>query len=516
MLRRGPRAIAFAAVCLLCVLHAAPLSALLGEEFTIDKEMEMTAGIHRQIRAQAPFVNDPIVLAYVNEIGQRIVQTTEPQPFVYRFSIVEDDNLNAFTIGGGYVYLHSEVVAQSANVSELAGVLAHEIAHVRMRHIAKRQENQGLSTLTSLAALAVLLAGGDANLAVAAQGINVALQLENSRDNEAEADREGIAYMVKAGYDPDGMSHFFGRILTAHPHAGDGVPPYLFSHPALKDRIAGSKVTIKHTDLPTDLVEEDERLPEIQTRLALTTQSVAGGSGLLARPEFDRSVSDPYMERAEKAEERGELDKADKILAEAQKAQPNDPRLALARADLAEKRGDLEAARRHLERAFELDSNVPLTAYQLGRVNRQLGNRTTAVFYLEQAATSFRPGSSSRRRAELEIEQLTFSALDRSGLGNEGGHEADRNFYVRGEHLVWWGKLSKRIQSYNPKLRVLWTGPDGEVVFEQTVRMRPLGGLQSDFETRRQPLGRYLIRVFLGDSVIEEREFHLIDPPKSG
>ena len=179
-----------ACVCAVVSACAAAQEAnpLASSELTIERERELTAGVARQIREQLPLLNDPVLLAYLNELGQQIVATTEPQPFICRFALIKDEALNAFTIGGGYVYLHSGVLAQAGDVSELMGVLAHEVAHVRQRHIAKRGEGQGAAMLATLAAVAVVaLAGGDPALIAIAQGVNVALQLKNSRAAEAEA-----------------------------------------------------------------------------------------------------------------------------------------------------------------------------------------------------------------------------------------------------------------------------------------------------------------------------------------
>ncbi len=493
-------------------------SALIGSEMSIERELEMTAEIHRQIRTQLPLVTDPVILAYLNSIGQELVRATEPQPYVYRFSLIRADELNAFTIGGGYVYLSSGVLAQASDVSELTGVLAHEIAHVHRRHIARRPEGQGLVTLATLAATAALvLAGGDPGLAAIPQGLNVALQLKHSRSNEAEADYEGIQYLIRAGYDPIGMLHFFETLLTEQVQGGRGAPAYLYSHPALAERIQASRSQIERSALPRGLRREDPRLPEMQARLAVALESVAGGSGLRTRAVFDRVASDPLIDDARAKYEAGDLDAADRLLAAAEKAQPADPRVALERAQLAEVRGDLAAARVHLERAFELDPSVPLVQYRLGRIHRRLGNRTRAVFYLEQAATNFKPGSSRRRRAELEIERLTFSPLDRSGLSGRDPGTAQRPF-VRGEPVEWWGQLSRRFQSYNPEIRVEWVAPDGHVLHADKVRMTPLGRVSSTLHTaeRLLPLGEWTVRVSLGDSVLEERSFHLIDALQSG
>ncbi len=512
-MRRTLPPLCAALLCLACAFRS--IESPLGGEVTLEREMEMTAEIHRQIRAQAELVTDPVVLAYVNEIGQRIVRVTEPQPFVYRFTILESDDLNAFTIGGGYVYISSAVLAQAGDVAELAGVLAHETAHVRQRHIAKAQENQGLASLISLAATAaVVLAGGDPSLLAISEGINVSMQLKHSREHEAEADRAGIEYMIRSGYDPEGMILFFQRILTESPHAGEGIPPYLFSHPALRERVAAARVDIKRLRPPPDLVRVDERLPQMQARLALALSSVAGGSGLQARASFDRRVSDPFLEQAQLEVEQEDLEQADETLARAQALEPEDPRLALARADFAERRGDLSAAKTHLERAFEIDPSVPLVQYRLGLIHKQLDNRSRAVFYLEQAATNFSAGSSGRRRAELAIEQISFPVFDESGIASHSEDER-RAVFTRGEEVVWHGKISRRLQTYNPEIEVHWSNPRGVVVLEDSVRMNPFGRVSSSLSTQDALLGRWTVSVRLGGSVLEEHVFQLTDSHQS-
>jgi len=370
-------------------------------ERELENEREVTADVARQIRAGAPLVRDPILLAYLNELGQEIVRATEPQPFVYRFALIEDDSLNAFTIGGGYVYLNTGVFAQSGDVSELAGVLAHEIAHVRNRHVARRGEGQEITTLATLAALAaVALAGADPGVMMVSESLNVALQLRNSRRAESEADRDGIDYMVRSGYQPRGMVRFFERILLQRPAGGSRVPAYLFTHPAVDERISAAKLQIGQLELPSSLRIREARLDAMQARLAELQYTVAGGSTLQARPQFDRELSDPSLAAARKAEQEERVDEAEQILAQAAREAPTDPRIPLARADLAEAGSDLEAARVHLERAFELDPYAPLVQYRLGHIHGRLGNRTQAVFYLEQAATSYRGGTPGRARAE--------------------------------------------------------------------------------------------------------------------
>ncbi len=488
------------------------LGALGSGELTVEKENELTADVARQIRQGVPMVGDPILLAYLNEMGQKLVATTEPQPFVYRFALIRDDSLNAFTIGGGYIYLHTGVLAQVGDASELAGVLAHEIAHVRRRHIAKRSEGQAAATLATLAAMAAIaLSGADPALVTVPQGLNVALQLKNSREAEADADRSGLEYLIRAGYDPGGMTRFFQRIIAEEGGSGGEVPPYLYSHPALEERIAAARVQTARLNPGSGLERTDRKLPEMQARLAALLEPVAGGSGLLAQPEFDRAASDPLLEQAAQASSAGDLARADAVLAEAEAKQPFDPRVALARADLAEQRGDLEGASQHLSRAFELNPNVPLIQQRLGLVERRLGNRTSAVFYLEQAVANYRPGTPARRRAEMDLELVFIPLFDESGLG-DGDRLRRPAVFVVGEQLRWAGQLARRYLDRNPQIEVKWRGPEGRVVKSEKLQVGPLGGVAATLETRGHKPGSWSIEVSLGDHPVETQRFELIPP----
>ncbi len=475
----------------------------------MERERELTAKVARQIREQLPLVNDQVLLAYVNQLGQEIVAVTEPQPFIYRFAIIEDDHLNAFTVGGGYVYIHSGVLAQAGDVSELVGVLAHEVAHVRERHIARRGEGTGVATLITLVTLAaVALGGADPGMIAVGQGVNVALQLRNSRAAEAEADREGIAYMVEAGYDPDGMRRFFQRLLAANPGSAE-IPAYLYTHPDVKDRVVAARVEMKRIEVPDDLRREDMRLALMQQRLAQLIEPIAGGSGLLARPEFDRKLTDGLLEEAQAEKQAGNCEAADLLLQRAEDLEPNDPRVPLMRADCAAERGDLKAARDHLTRAFDLDPNVPLVQSRLGSMHARLGSRIAAAFYLEQAATGFRPGSPGRKRVELELQRLTFPVLEEAGLKG-GGRDSEGARFWQGDSIEWWGQLSQPFISLNPRVRVRWIGPGGEVARQETVLMSPFGRVSSELDTAEVAPGDWVVEASAGDAPVDRREFHIL------
>ncbi|MEE8558149.1 MAG: M48 family metalloprotease [Myxococcota bacterium] len=475
----------------------------LHQEETIEQEMANGAQVHAQIRASGALVNDPVILAYINDLGQQVVRVTEPQPFIYRFNLVDADSLNAFAVPGGYIYFHTGVLEQAGNVSELMGVLAHEVAHVRLRHIAKTQEAQAPVQLVALAA--AVLSGGNEVAIAAAQGLNVSLQLKHTRNHEAEADEHGIDYMVRAGYDPHGMPRFFERLLAAH-GSGPDIPPYLFSHPDLKDRIAAARMPAN----THGLIKEDDRLEEIQDRLALVLNPIAGGHPFHARQVFDHSVTDPLLAKAKTARENEDLEEAVRILRRAEETEPNDPRVPLELADIAESKGHFEEAALQYQRAIALDPEVPLVQYKMGLAHKKLGNRSQAVFYLEQAVNGFGPRSSLRRNAELEIQTLSFPLLEESelGTGSRFAREIRTRFEV-GETVTWWGSVSDSLMEKNPLLHVRWIDPEGVAVKEDNIRMDPFGNLSASYDTEDAQTGRWEVRVFAGASEIERREFFL-------
>jgi predicted Zn-dependent protease len=535
------------AVALASVIAAAAVRAQnpFASDLSVEKEQEMTAQIHAQIRAQAKLVGDPLLLEYVNDIGNGLVKSTEPQPFIFRFFLIDDPALNAFTIGGGYVYITTGVLAQAGDVDEFSGVLAHEIGHVEKRHVARRSEGQGLATLATLASLAAVIAGADPAVLVAAQGLNVSLQLKHSRAFEEEADREGIAIMKESGYDPQGMTHFFQRILAQNPDAGASIPAYLYTHPAVKERIAAAKVEIARTGpgkaaapvpgpapsgaqsdlgenrtttqnsgaarappISADGQQANQRLLRMQARLAELSARGSLDKGLQARASFDAAKTDPLMARAQEARVDGDDARADRLLAEAEKVEPVDPRVALARADLAIERGDLPGARVQLERALALDPNVPLVQYQLGSVYARLGDRSRAAYHLEQSVEGFRPNTGAHRRAEFELARLEFPILEASGLATREGNAVSKTFR-RGEPVIWWGQVSERFYPMNPAFRVRWRGPSGGSVLQESVRMTPGGHLVSQLRTSEAAAGTWHVEITVEDLVIETLEFEL-------
>ncbi len=240
---------------------------------SVADEKALGAEFSREARKELTFVRDDVVVGYVDGLGREILAAAPPQAFEYQFYVVEDDAINAFAAPGGYIYIHTETILKSTNVSELAGVMAHEIGHVAKRHIAhnyNRQRSTGYAHQVAVLATNVLLGGAAAGAVNLGGGLAASAYLNSfGRDAEREADAFAVQVMPGAGYHPEGLVSFF-RILQSE--GGGGVPEFLSSHPATSERMANTRRMIREQQLPPGLKTNDGgKLEIIQRRIRLLT-----------------------------------------------------------------------------------------------------------------------------------------------------------------------------------------------------------------------------------------------------
>jgi predicted Zn-dependent protease len=206
--------------------------------------------IMRDIRNSGQVVEDPLVTEYLNDIGGRIAAQANDGDQDFTFFAVQDERINAFALPGGYIGVHTGLVEASRNEDELAGVLAHEVAHVTQRHIARaihaNSRQSLLTTAMMLGAIIVAAAGGSSDAVqgamAIAQGSAVQQQINFTRTNEYEADRVGIAALASAGFDPNGMASFFevmSRQQLSSPEMR--APEFMRTHPVTTARIAEAR-----------------------------------------------------------------------------------------------------------------------------------------------------------------------------------------------------------------------------------------------------------------------------------
>lgn len=240
------------AVFTLCCL-AAPAGALdlpdLGEvargSFSESREAALGGQIMRHIRSETAYLHDAEVIDYLNNIGDRLAAANPSPHHHLLFFAVKDPSINAFALPGGYVGVHTGLIAAVRNESELAGVLAHEIAHVSQNHIARMVDSQKSNTLTTLAALAIAILAARSDQSqvsqaalVSAQALSIQNQLDFTREHEREADRIGLQTLSNANFSPFGMATFFERLQAQSRFADSSAPAYLRTHPMTYERIA--------------------------------------------------------------------------------------------------------------------------------------------------------------------------------------------------------------------------------------------------------------------------------------
>jgi len=238
--------------------------------------------------AGLPLIRDDTVQQYVQKLGQRIVSGLQEPAFTYRFFVVQDRQLNAFSVPGGYIYIHSGLLLKVANSDELASVLGHEVAHIQNHHIVRQQEDTSLLSMGSLAAMVLSVINPGLGLGVAAAG--QAKMMKYARALEEESDYRGLQYMKQAGFDPRGMPSFFKKMWQEERMNPSYVPPYFRSHPLSQDRLSYIERTLKtfNWELP-EARGRDFELERVQAILRTARES---RSRMVA--EYERRVeADP-------------------------------------------------------------------------------------------------------------------------------------------------------------------------------------------------------------------------------
>ncbi len=208
-----------------------------------DKEVELGRRIARRVEEELTVVADEALQQRVDAIGQRLAAVSDRKEFHYHFAVVEDEAVNAFSLPGGYVFVYTGLIERAGNDEALAGVMAHEIAHIAARHAMKRYEGQVGLQLLQLATLATRQGQVAGGIGVAAR----AAQLAYARQDELEADQLGVKYLRAAGFNPEGLIaflrtvHELDRAETRHLPREITHPQYARSHPFVPERLRAVK-----------------------------------------------------------------------------------------------------------------------------------------------------------------------------------------------------------------------------------------------------------------------------------
>jgi predicted Zn-dependent protease len=218
--------------------------------YSLEKEIALGKSLAQEVERSSKLVDDPVVLEYVNRVGQNLVRNSDAKvPFTIK--VIDSDVVNAFALPGGFFYVNSGLILRADEESELAGVMAHEIAHVCLRH-GTRNATKGELAQLAMIPLMILGPAGWAGYGIY-EGLQFAIPLgflKFSRDAEREADFYGLQYMYKAGYDPNSFVTFFEKIQADEKRTPGTIPKVFSTHPPTPERIQKTQTEIASI-LPT-------------------------------------------------------------------------------------------------------------------------------------------------------------------------------------------------------------------------------------------------------------------------
>jgi predicted Zn-dependent protease len=236
--------------------------------YSLQKQIALGKQAAQEVERSARFVNDPAITGYVNKVGQNLVRNSDARvPFTIK--VIDSDAVNAFALPGGFFYVNSGLILRADNEAQLAGVMAHEIAHVAACHGAKQATKATLAQLAMIP-VAIFLPYGWAGYGIY-EGINIAVPiafLRFSRGAERQADYLGLQYMYKAGYDPNDFVSFFEKIEAEDRRHPGTIPKIFATHPPTPDRIAAAQKEIA-TILPArpEYIVDTSEFEQIKHRL---------------------------------------------------------------------------------------------------------------------------------------------------------------------------------------------------------------------------------------------------------
>lgn len=266
---------------------------------SLEKEVALGRELAAQVDREAKFVDDPVITEYVNRVGQNIVLHSDSKvPFTIK--VIDSDEVNAFALPGGFFYVNKGLILAADNEAEVAGVMAHEIAHVAARHAVENMRKG--QWIEGLAMVGSIFTGGIAGMVyqnLAGFGL-LAVFLKFSRGAETEADKLGVQYMYAAGYDPGAMSTMFEKLASQNKKKPGFLSKAFSTHPQSVDRMEASRTLVARFPEREEYVLSTSEFQRVKARLlrlsnakASTAGSLADDNGQPRRPTLKRRQPTP-------------------------------------------------------------------------------------------------------------------------------------------------------------------------------------------------------------------------------
>ncbi len=371
------------------------------------QEREYAADLVRQMRAYELLVEDPLISGFFSDMGFNLVSRSDQPEAAFTFVVLDQSVVNAFAAPGGVVALHSGLILLADTQDEVAGVLAHEIAHITQLHMYRAFEKaKTMNILALLAMMGLILASGGNGQVVTgavmgAQAAAQQAQINFTRQNEIEADRVGIRTLAASGYDPQGIADFFAKMARSNRANGEGPPEFLRTHPVSVNRIAEAEDRIQN--LPPVEAAEGRQFYIVQARLRALLEKDANKIIKHFETELEKEQTDAKENGlryglAIAFQKNAEYDKAEAILSDLLEKEPSRLAFQLQMANLNLKRGRQEQAITSLAALYD---NFP-------------GNKAIALEYGEALLSENDPGQAET--ASVVLRQQLVSQKDDPAL----------------------------------------------------------------------------------------------------
>lgn len=373
---------------LVLLVSPAPASSGFFDSLSIDKEKQIGEEFFLEIQNFYSLATDPFVTSYINRLGRKLVAQLGPQPYTYRFFIMDDPTVNAMAVPGGYIFVTTGFIRSLEREGELAGVLAHEVSHIYARHLARQMDKaRGVNIATLVGSLAAVLVGGPAAAAilVGSQAAGASAMLKYSREHEQEADSLGFKWMVKAGYNPREMMSVFRKLNKQRWFQGGELPIYLSTHPDTDDRLVDMAHQISRLDSNLPTKNDSPEFPYF----ALKVESTCGNPHQLLRRMTQACIREPQnpVYLYGKALALGKLERSTEALAALQQALALNPENIIVQREIAVhyfERNQYQQAMPILVRLSQRHPQDEVILYYLGRIYQERHETNQALAAMER------------------------------------------------------------------------------------------------------------------------------------